>query len=79
MMNQNYEELKDKYADGYRCIYSDTSDGCTLHLKQFETEKSCTISSHDKMEIGEMFDFLDKIELTKKTQGYDSICSGKQE
>ncbi|OON99639.1 MAG: hypothetical protein ATN35_11605 [Epulopiscium sp. Nele67-Bin004] len=71
----NYDELKSKYKDGYRCIYSEgEGEDLTLHLKNFEKEKICTISSNQKMEIGEMENFLDAIDV-QKAQGYDTICT----
>lgn len=75
MMHENLEELKNKYYEGYRCIYKEKDTGCTLHLKNFEREKICTINSTDNMEIGEIENFLDQLDLAKKRAGHDSICT----
>lgn len=68
-----FDELKNKYAEGYRCIYkeSDTENGVTMHLKNFHTEKIDTISTKSDMEIGQIEDFLEKLEQVKKQAGHD--------
>lgn len=71
----NLEQIKSRYSDGYRCIYKDKGDTSTWHLKDFKQEKICTISSNDRMEIGEIDHFLDQIEKQQKGQGYDVICT----
>ncbi|OON96355.1 MAG: hypothetical protein ATN36_05770 [Epulopiscium sp. Nele67-Bin005] len=74
-MDKNFEELKDIYHDGYRCIHKESGDDLTLQLKNFEREKIVTIKSSDKMEIGKMENFLDTVEVETKLHGYDSICT----
>lgn len=68
-----FDELKDKYQQGYRCIYSQKDDkqGMTMHLKNFVTEKVYTIQSNDTMEIGKMEDFLDELDAIRKQNGHD--------
>jgi len=68
-----FDDLKGKYAEGYRCIYkeSDNEKGITMHLKNFATEKIDTINTKSDMEIGQIEDFLDKLEEVKKKNGHD--------
>ncbi|ONI43840.1 hypothetical protein AN641_01270 [Candidatus Epulonipiscioides gigas] len=74
-MNNNVDDLKNKYHEGYRCIYKDKSDGLTVHLKHFNKEITHTISTNQNMEIGEIEDFLDKVDFEKKAQGHDVFCT----
>ncbi len=69
----NFEEFKNKYNDGYRCIYKENTvgTGTTLHLKNFYTEKIHTINTNNQMEIGQIEDFLDQLEKVKKQSGHD--------
>lgn len=66
-------ELKEKYKDGYRCIYTekDENDGMTMHLKNFREEKIHTMQVKSDMEIGQIEDFLDQLNQIKKTKGHD--------
>lgn len=73
MMEDNFEDLKQKYSEGYRCIYKEKTptEGCTMHLKNFVSEKIHTVHSNDTMEIGEMEDYLEALEKAKKLYGHD--------
>ncbi|MHC1747038.1 MAG: hypothetical protein AB9856_01450 [Cellulosilyticaceae bacterium] len=73
MMDNNLNELKQKYSEGYRCIYKEKTpkEGCTMHLKNFTSEKIHTVHSNDTMEIGEMEGYLDTLEVAKKLYGHD--------
>ncbi|MGL4346133.1 MAG: hypothetical protein ACRCTE_13125 [Cellulosilyticaceae bacterium] len=71
----NLDQLKNKYDEGYRCIYKEKGDTSTWHLKNFKQEKICAVSSNDRMEIGEIDNFLDQISERTKKQGYDTICT----
>ncbi len=68
-----FDEFKNKYADGYRCIYKETTDdlGTTMHLKNFYTEQIHTINTKNDMEIGQIEDFLSQLEEVKKQSGHD--------
>lgn len=68
-----FEELKNKYKEGYRCIYkeNDAAKGTTMHLKNFYTEKIDTINTKNDMEIGQIEDFLHQLEQVKKQSGHD--------
>lgn len=77
-MHDNFEQLKNKYYEGYRCIYKEKDKEYTLHLKNFERGKICTISSNDTMEIGEIENFLDQLDQLQKRSGYDCICTGHE-
>ncbi len=75
-MANSADELKEKYAQGYRCICEEaTGDNVTLHLKNFEKEKIHKITTNKKMEIGEIADFLDSVDVEKKLHGDDTICT----
>ena len=69
----NLNELKQRYKDGYRCIYTekDGGEGMTMHLKNFREEKIHTMQVTDNMEIGEIEDFLDQLNQVKKAKGHD--------
>ncbi len=76
-MPNKVDELKAKYEDGYRCICEEANagGGVTLHLKNFEKEKIHTITTDERMEVGEIADFLDSVDLEKKLHGDDTICT----
>ena len=69
----SFEEFKNRYNEGYRCIYKEKhgEEGLTVHLKNFFTEKIDTFNTKNAMEIGQIEDFLDKLEKVKKCQGHD--------
>lgn len=69
----DFNELKQKYKDGYRCIYTekDSKEGLTMHLKNFREEKVDTIQVKSDMEIGQIEDFLDQLNQIKRTKGHD--------
>ena len=71
MDEDKLKELKDKYEEGYRCIYQDKDDGLTLQLKNFTSEKLHTINSKNDMEIGQIEDFLDELAEVRKKYGTD--------
>lgn len=75
-MHDNFLELKNKYKDGYRCIHKQTGSDYTYTLRDFKRGKICTISTNDRMEVGEMEDFLDQIHEIQKKTGHDCICTG---
>lgn len=66
-------ELKQKYNEGYRCIYTekDSDQGLTMHLKNFREEKIHTMNIQNDMEIGEIEDFLNTLNAIKKKKGHD--------
>lgn len=66
-------ELKQKYQEGYRCIYTEKDDkeGVTMHLKNFREEKIHTMNVKNDMEIGQIEDFLDQVNQMKKKKGND--------
>ena len=71
-MNE-FKELKDKYNEGFRCIYTekDEDNGLTMHLKNFREEKIHTIHAKGDMEIGQIEDYLDQLNKLKKRTGHD--------
>lgn len=68
-----FDELKQKYKDGYRCIYTekDGNDELTMHLKNFREEKIHTMQVKSDMEIGQIEDFLNQLNQIKKNKGHD--------
>lgn len=69
----NLNELKDKYKEGYRCIYTekDDAEGLTMHLKNFREEKIHTMNVKSNIEIGKIEDFLGELNKLKKRTGHD--------
>ncbi len=75
-MDDNFISFKNRYKDGYRCIYKEKGDSCTFTLRDFNRGKICTISTADNMEVGQIEDFLDEIATIQKKTGHDCICTG---
>lgn len=69
----DFDTLKQKYKDGYRCIYTekDKDNGMTMHLKNFREEKIDTMQVKSDMEIGQIEDFLGELEKVKRKTGHD--------
>lgn len=67
------ETLKQKYKDGYRCIYTEKDDqeGLTMHLKNFREEKIACMKVTNDMEIGQIEDFLQELNALKRKTGHD--------
>ncbi|MDA3730405.1 hypothetical protein PBV87_02655 [Niameybacter massiliensis] len=77
-MPTNVDALKEKYKEGYRCIHKDDSNGCTYVLRDFNKGKIYDVHTNDRMEIGEIDDFLDQLNKIKKQTGHDCICTGHE-
>ena len=46
---ENFNDLKNLYEDGYRCIYQDGDEGNrNVYLKNFENEKSTVVNIKDE-------------------------------
>lgn len=69
----DFETLKHKYQEGYRCIYTekDEDSGLTMHLKNFREEKIHTMNIKSDMEIGKIEDYLETLNKIKKQKGHD--------
>lgn len=69
----DFEALKQKYQDGYRCVYTekDNDNGLTMHLKNFREEKIHTMQVKNDMEIGQIEDFLEQLNKVKRRAGHD--------
>lgn len=69
----DFNGLKEKYKDGYRCIYSEKNadNSMTMHLKNFYKEKIATMKINSDMEIGKIENFLDELDKIKKKTGAD--------
>lgn len=70
------EELKQKYNEGFRCIYVDkTKDSYTLHLKNFSTEKVELIETDNLYEISQIENYLQSMEIEIDNSGHDCNMS----
>lgn len=76
-----YDELRKKYKDGYRCIYreKDSQNGLTIYLKDFISERTSKLNTRNDMEIGEIENFLDRLDQIKKKTGHDCNNTGGDE
>ena len=75
-MSDSFDEMKNKYKDGYRCIHKQSGDENIYTLRDFNKGKICTITSNNRMEVGEIEDFLDHLHEIQQKTGHDCICTG---
>lgn len=60
--NNQFEKLKEKYKEGFRCIRSDESNGeLTVHLKNFYNEKIDSLKSDNPEEIRQILDYIQSV------------------
>ncbi|NLK96989.1 hypothetical protein [Defluviitalea saccharophila] len=59
-MNTNtFEDLKEKYKQGYRCIRTENENGTMkIYLKNFETEKTETMVTNNHEEISQINQYI---------------------
>lgn len=68
----SFDELKNKYKEGYRCVYTEKDgDNLTMHLKNFREEKIHTMYAKGDMEIGQIEDYLEALNKLKRRTGHD--------
>ncbi|NLM13495.1 MAG: hypothetical protein GX209_07095 [Epulopiscium sp.] len=62
MSNNTFEDLKEKYKLGYRCIRTENEHGVMkIYLKNFETEKTDTLFTNDDEEINQINQYIHSI------------------
>ena len=60
-----FNQLKDLYEDGYRCIYYDsTANSHTIYLKNFDTEGSEVIELEDDNDFSEFKDYIRDLRMS---------------
>ena len=56
---ENFNDLKNLYEDGYRCIYQDGTEGNrNICLKNFYDEKSTVVNLQDENEFLQFQDYI---------------------
>lgn len=56
---ENFNDLKNLYEDGYRCIYQDGTEGNrNIYLKNFYDEKSTVVNLQDENEFLQFQDYI---------------------
>ena len=54
-----FQDLKNLYEDGYRCIYHDGTEGNRkIYLKNFDDEKSTVLNIQDENEFSQFQDYI---------------------
>ncbi|WP_058485222.1 hypothetical protein [Defluviitalea phaphyphila] len=65
-MHNNFEQLKEKYKEGYRCIKTENDeDVMKIYLKNFYTEKIDTLICNNKEEINLINNYINSIKENK--------------
>ncbi len=56
----NFNDIKNLYEDGYRCIYYDGDDiNKTIYLKNFDSEHSTVVELNDPNEFSQFQSYID--------------------
>ena len=62
---ENFNDLKNLYEDGYRCIYQDGTEGNrNIYLKNFEDEKSAVVNLQDENEFNQFQDYIGGLRMS---------------
>ena len=62
---ENFNDLKNLYEDGYRCIYQDGTEGNrNIYLKNFYEEKSTVVNIQDESEFSQFQDYLNGLRMS---------------
>ena len=62
---ENFNDLKNLYEDGYRCIYQDGDEGHrNVYLKHFENEKSTVVNIQDENEFSQFQDYISNLRMS---------------
>ena len=62
---ENFNDLKNLYEDGYRCIYQDGDEGTrNVYLKNFENEKSTVVNIQDENEFSQFQDYISNLRMS---------------
>lgn len=61
----NFNQLKDLYEDGYRCIYHDqSSSNHTIYLKNFDSEHSQVVDLDDENEFTQFQNYMNDLKMS---------------
>ncbi|MCC3864292.1 hypothetical protein [Terrisporobacter petrolearius] len=61
----NFNDLKNLYEDGYRCIYQDGAEGNrNIYLKNFDEEKSTVVNLQDENEFSQFQDYVSGLRMS---------------
>ncbi|MGL5348814.1 MAG: hypothetical protein ACRDA3_15805 [Peptostreptococcaceae bacterium] len=61
----SFNELKNLYEDGYRCIYHDQSNSNhTVYLKNFDSEHSQVVEIEDENEFSQFQDYMNGLKMS---------------
>lgn len=62
---ENFNDLKNLYEDGYRCIYQDGTEGNrNIYLKNFDEEKSKVVNLQDENEFSQFQDYIGSLRMS---------------
>ena len=62
---ENFNDLKNLYEDGYRCIYQDGIEGNrNIYLKNFYDEKSTVVNLQDENEFFQFQDYISGLRMS---------------
>ena len=62
-----FNQLKDLYEDGYRCIYYDsTANSHTIYLKNFDNDysKALEVNINDENEFNQFQDYINDLRMS---------------
>lgn len=60
-----FNQVKDLYEDGYRCIYYDsTQSNHTLYLKNFDTEISEVVELDDDQDFSDFKNYIGDLRMS---------------
>jgi len=60
-----FNNIKDLYEDGYRCIYYDGADSNrTIYLKNFDSEDSKVLEVNDEKEFSQFQSYIDDLKMS---------------
>lgn len=62
---ENFNDLKNLYENGYRCIYQDgTECNRNIYLKNFDEEKSKVVTLQDENEFYQFQDYVSNLRMS---------------
>lgn len=60
-----FNDLKNLYEDGYRCIYQDGTEGDrNIYLKNFYDEKSTVLNIQNENDFSQFQDYIDGLRMS---------------
>lgn len=61
---EGFNDIKNLYEDGYRCIYQDGQEGNrNIYLKNFDDEKSKVINLQNENEFNQFQDYVSNLRM----------------